>query len=92
MSRWQADVQLLPSWENQHHNHQWPTFLFCSLSMISYGMEFSLCSVQVTCPDCIPSQIVVHPQPTHWLAVWEKENLLVLYKCCSAAAEMLACY
>jgi len=24
---------------------------------------------QVSCPSCIPSQFLVHPQPTHWQGI-----------------------
>ena len=28
--------------------------------------EISLWSVEVSCPSCVPSQLLVHPQPTRW--------------------------
>ena len=41
-----------------------PPALYAEHDVIWYGI--SLWSVGVSSPSCVPSQLLVHPQPTHW--------------------------
>lgn len=49
-----------------------------------------LCNILLGCSDHLSwlcsSQILVYPQPTHWL------GSIKMCKCCSSTAEILACY
>jgi len=41
-----------------------PQFYIAEHDVIRYGI--SLWSARVSCPSCVPSQVLVHPQPTRW--------------------------
>jgi len=49
-----------------------PSFFFAQLLLLSMteldiiGHGISLWSAGVSCSSCVPSQLLVHPQPTHW--------------------------
>jgi len=53
----------------------------------------SLCSAPVSCPDCVPSQLLAHPWPTCLRGRGgEEETALALGRYCSATAKTLLCY
>lgn len=65
------------------------------LSMMLYGMEWSLWSVGVTCPTFFFSQSTWgqgEARTGQGAAAWGTEKALVLYKHCSAIAKTLVCY
>jgi len=68
-----APSHVMVTWEDKSHYSKCAPFLHLSPDLyiaehdiIQYGI--SLWSVGVSCPGCVPSHLLVHPQPTHW---WE---------------------
>uniref|UniRef100_A0A672TUV7 Dipeptidase n=1 Tax=Strigops habroptila TaxID=2489341 RepID=A0A672TUV7_STRHB len=56
--------------------------LYAEHDIIRYGI--SLGSVGVSCPGCVPSQVLLHPQPNLWWSRVKSKKALTLCKHCSA--------
>lgn len=95
-----APPHVMVTWENKcsHSGHPHPTpFFFPQLLLLGvtlYGMEyhFVLLGVVVSCPACVPSQFLVHSQPTHWQESLQAEKASTLCKHYSAIAKTPLCY
>ena len=76
------------TWEDKHHHSKRPPFLllpsafYAEHDVIGYGI--SLWSVGLSCPSCVPSQLFLHAQSTHWWVGVTAEKALTLCKHCSA--------
>jgi len=57
-------------WEDKRHHSQLPPLPPSSLSFTDehdvLWCGISLWSAGVSCPGCVHSQLLLHPQPTHW--------------------------
>ena len=68
-----------------------PSSFIAEPDVIRYGI--SLWPVQVSCPSCVPCQLLVHTYPTCWqVAEGETEQVLALHKHSSATDKMLLWY
>jgi len=65
-----APSRIAVTWEDKSHNSKRPSFLllppalYADHDVIWYGISLWLAGV--SCPSCVPSQLLVHPQPTLW--------------------------
>jgi len=65
-----APSRVTVTWEDKRHHSEHtpplllPPALYAEYDTIWYGI--SLWSVGVSCPGCVPSQPLAHPQPARW--------------------------
>lgn len=71
------------AWKGKHQNHEcpfsssFPWAFIAEHDVIWY--RTSLYSIWVSCPGCVASQPLIHPQPTHcWGSQSGKEKALIL--------------
>lgn len=82
------------TWEDKNHHSKFSPIpspspcIICS-AQCHCSIGLSLESAGVTCPSCVPSQILVHPQPVCWWGGvrWGAEKSLTLCKLCSTIIE-----
>lgn len=71
------------SMSNRHQRSQSPPFFFFYLSLRCWAQCHTVQNIpwaQMSCPSCVPSKCLAHPQPTHCRAEWEWEKALMLCK------------
>lgn len=68
---------------NHHQRSQSPPFFFFYHSLHCWAQRHTVQNIpwaQMSCPSCVPSECLAHPQPTHCRAEWEWEKALMLCK------------
>jgi len=65
-----ASSRRMVTWEDKQHNSQCSPFPISSLKAVTAEHDIvwhgiSLGSVGVSCPGCVPSQLLVHPKLMH---------------------------
>lgn len=54
-----------------------PCFLYSSFIAVHGDVSYRLSfwPSQVRCPSCVPSQLLAHPQPIHWMGVGREQRV-----------------
>ena len=65
-----APPHVTVTWEDKRHHSERPPFLLLPAALCAehdvIWPGISLGSVRVSCPGCVPSQLLVSPQPPRW--------------------------
>lgn len=71
------------------NNHPQPVFCCFITHHVAKGSGITLWPLGISCPSCVPSQLLVHPLPTHWQGGTKQKTCP---RHCSSTTRTLRCY